>query len=1144
MTPRARRLGEQPDVVAADDAIALARRLVDAAAQYERRTSPGERRRRRRLAGLVRNSSTKEFTLALCDEVVRIGDPAQAARRFAELTGGLPPGAFSIVDRVLLRVGGLLAPRVPAVVMPLVTWRLRRETSSVILDAADPAFARHIARRRRDHMRANVNVLGEAILGDGEARHRLDLVLARLARPDVDYVSVKISAICAHVDALAFDATVDAVAERLRVLFSAAAAHNPPKFVNLDMEEFRDLELTTTVFRRVLDEPAFLDLDAGIVVQAYLPDAHGAAAELCEWARHRRARGGGRIKVRLVKGANLAMEHVEAELRGWTPAPYATKAEVDASYKRLLDALLDERYDDAVRVGVASHNLFDVAWALGRRAELAARGAAHRLEIEMLEGMAPAQAAARDAAGQMLLYVPIVDRDDFPAAIAYLVRRLDENTAPENFLTALFDLAPDTPTFAREAAKFRQAVLDRHGVSVVSRRSQDRRAAVPDRELHEPFANEPDTDVTRPVNRAWLAEALDTWRPPDAPVPAVIGGEQVVTTQVAEVALPASPFRCYRVTQADRQLVDAAVAVAVAAQPGWWRLGVEGRARLIDRVGSVAAGHRHETLATMAHDAGKTIGEGDPEVSEAIDFARYYARSIVASVGEAATARPEPLGTVVVAPPWNFPYAIAMGGVLAALAAGNTVILKPPPQTPLTASLVARHCWEAGIPGDVLQFVPCPDGDAGRQLLTHPDVDAVILTGAHATARMFLDWKPSLRLHAETSGKNSMVITATADIDAAIKDLVRSAFGHAGQKCSAASLAIVEASLYDSPTFLTRLHDAVSSLRVGPGFTLSSDVGPLIDPPSGPLARALTTLDAGESWLVAPRRLGDDRLWSPGVRIGVRPGSWFARTECFGPVLGVVRADDLDDAIRIQNGTDYGLTAGLHALDPGEITSWIERVEAGNAYVNRGTTGAIVRRQPFGGWKDSVVGPTVKAGGPHYVASLCRWVDDGTLGVEAAFSGYRRWAAIEIDAGADRSGLVAESNVLRARRLPHGVALRCGSEATSHQVELARAAAEAAGTGLVVSYAVDEDDDTFAARLAELRVDRLRVLGTTSDVVRRAAHAAGVPVDDAAPVAAASIEMPRWTREQAVAITLHRHGHLRADRERLVPSGVRSGRDE
>ena len=233
---------------------------------------------------------------------------------------------------------------------------------------------------------------------------------------------------------------------------------------------------------------------------------------------------------------------------------------------------------------------------------------------------------------------------------------------------------------------------------------------------------------------------------------------------------------------------------------------------------------------------------------------------------------------------------------------------------------------------------------------------------------------------ARRAGRTRWSISATADVDQAIADLVRSAFGHAGQKCSAASLAIIEAPLYDDPAFLERLRDAAATLRVGPAADLATDVGPLIEPPARPSTGRLTTLDDGESWLLEPTcRSADRRTWTPGIRLGVRPGSWFARTECFGPVLGVIRADDLDHAIAIQNDSDFGLTAGLHALDPDEVERWVDRVEAGNLYVNRGTTGAIVQRQPFGGWKGSSVGPTAKAGGPNYVASLMRWSDDESI---------------------------------------------------------------------------------------------------------------------------------------------------------------------
>lgn len=1101
-------VGHDDDEQRIADAVALVRQWVAAAAEIESAADRSQRRRRRRLAALVSDPEAADFTVRLTDEVSRMSLPSRAAHRFAALVRNADLSALPRLDRWLLRVGAVVAPVMPRLVMPLVHRRLWSESDGVILPADDPAFADHLRRHSEAGVRSNVNVLGEAILGDGEARRRLAMVIERLRRPDVDYVSVKISAICPSITPLAFDDTVERVVDRLRPLYRVAASFDPPKFVNLDMEEYRDLDLTIAVFRVLLDEPEFEALEAGIVLQAYLPESRAAARDVATWAVERRRRGGGRIKVRIVKGANLAMEHAAAELAGWPAAPYDSKAEVDANYKAVLDVLGDRAYDDAVRIGVASHNLFEVAWALGLRREQVAAGRPARIEFEMLEGMSPSQSAVvRSATGDLLLYSPVVTRSDFAAALAYLVRRLDENTAPDNFLAHVHDLAARPDVFDREAERFSVAVRQRHLVSDAGRRVQDRTqpptrampAACGDVSAPAPFVNAPDTDWTRRPNRDWIAEAM---RAGDAEVH---DGDRVTPAEV-----------------------DRAIARSVAARGSWAATSAADRAAVVDRVGDEFEAARGRLLAVMASDAGKTVAQSDPEVSEGVDFARYYAREAVRLASIPGGVSSSPLGTVVVTPPWNFPFAIPAGGVLAALASGNTVVLKPAPQTVDTARLIVDLCRRAGVPDDVLQFVPAADDDAGRRLITHPDVSVVILTGAHATADMFHSWRPELRLHAETSGKNALVISAAADLDEAVADLVASAFGHAGQKCSAASLAIVEAPLYDDPRFLERIRDAAATLRVGPADDLASDVGPLIEPPGPILLRALTDLDEGERWLLRPEsRSADRRLWSPGIRVGVRPGSWFARTECFGPVLGVIRADDLDHAIEIQNSTDFGLTAGLHSLDPAEIERWVDTVDAGNLSVNRGITGAIVQRQPFGGWKRSAVGPTAKAGGPNYVATLCRWADDGAVDADTVAVSFAAWwrttGAVEHDA----TGLTVERNVFRYRSLPGGVAVRFGPLATERHRALVRAAARTVGCRLVVSEAAAEDGSAFAARIVGSGVDRYRAVGLPiEDEVAVACHRAGVSVADAVPVGAPEIELPRWLREQAVSVTMHRHGRV------------------
>ena len=800
-------------------------------------------------------------------------------------------------------------------------------------------------------------------------------------------------------------------------------------------------------------------------------------------------RRGAPIKLRLVKGANLAMERVDAEIHGWHVAPHRSKHDTDACFKRMLEFACRRENAEAVRLGVASHNLFDIALALVLRER---NQIEELVGIEMLEGMAPAQSRiVRREAGSLLLYAPIVNREDFGSALAYLVRRLDENTSPGNFLTTLFSLEPGSRAWVEQRDRFLAAWEARNTIA-----TRSHRASLPKRATGT-FSNEPDTDWTRREARVRLVEApADRETPPESGAPEI----------------------------------EAAHATAEANGNPWRRCDDSERARLLHRCADQLSATRFGSIALLREEGKKAPAEADAEVSEAIDFARYYADH--ATVPAGLTARP--LGTIVVTPPWNFPFAIPCGGALAALAAGNRVILKPAPETVRIGWWLARQLWEAGIPRDALQFVACSDGETGRRLIEDDRTSAVILTGAWETANKFRDWRPALPLFAETSGKNALVVSAMADRELAAKDLVRSAFGHAGQKCSAASLGILEREVYEDPVFRRQLRDAARSLAVGPSGDPASIVTPLVQAPNERLLRALTRLDDGEEWLLEPRASSEDPcLWSPGIRLGVRPGSWFHRTECFGPVLGLMCADNLEEAIAWQNDVPFGLTAGLHSLDESEIAFWKGRAEAGNLYINRGITGAIVRRQPFGGWKRSGIGPGAKAGGPNYVNQFRILTDAGDEGEQAVELDYRRNWETHFAVAHDPTGLACESNEFRYRPC-HGVILRLSgrdTRADERAESRARLAARIGGVRLVVSRAGEESEADLVARLPDLAAgEGLEFLRTSGDPpgdeLLRAAFACDLNWIDAPFVDAGRIELTRWTREQSVSETRHRYGNI------------------
>jgi RHH-type proline utilization regulon transcriptional repressor/proline dehydrogenase/delta 1-pyrroline-5-carboxylate dehydrogenase len=490
--------------------------------------------------------------------------------------------------------------------------------------------------------------------------------------------------------------------------------------------------------------------------------------------------------------------------------------------------------------------------------------------------------------------------------------------------------------------------------------------------------------------------------------------------------------------------------------------------------------------------------------------------------------------------------------------------------------VLARLFWEAGVPRDVFQFLPCPDEPVGSRLVSDARVAAVVLTGSSDTARHFLRMRPGRALFAETGGKNAFIVTDLADRDLAIHHAVHSAFGHAGQKCSATSLLVCESQVYDSNAFRERLADAARSLHVGSAWDPRSVVTPLIRPPENPLRRALTTLEPGETWLLEPRvDPANPNLWSPGIKLGVREGSATHRTELFGPVLAVMRADDLDHAIRIANGTPYGLTGALHSLDDREQQRWIEAIDVGNAYVNRGTTGAIVQRQPFGGCKASSFGPGAKAGGPNFVVQLMQLrqrdqLDAGIapgdavselmpalerpLASAAERAALRRAAASYAKAWRDHFGVVhdpsrllGQDNLFRYRPA-HGMVLRLERGARVLDVSSALAAARTCGTAIRVSVGEDDGDgrdclaalaawphvveseEALAARLESDGIGRIRSLGSPGAPLRDAAAAAAIHCEDAPVLANGRVELLRYLLEQSVSIEVHRHGNL-GDRE-------------
>ena len=1083
-------------------AIAIAKQLLQRA---QERQTPAEQHQQAELDRMLGHLPDKATLVEMTDQAFRTRTASRVADQLTHILDmqGVPR-FFSPLDRTLLRGFQSFGGYLPGVAVPLVKEKMRRETANVILPAEEEMLVEHLQLRSEQGLRMNVNFLGEALLGEQEAERRMQRYLDALTHSRIECVSVKISTIYSQILPVARQHTVEVIAERLAELYRAALTHRfegsdgrvSTKFLYLDMEEYRDLHLTTEAMKLALKSPDLDQVRAGIALQAYIPDSSAVLNDLLDWSGERVKRGGVPLTIRVVKGANLEMERIEASLKGWPQAVFLAKHLTDAHYKAMVRSLLDPAHHQSIRVGIASHNLFDIALALWWASE---NNALDYVQFEMLEGMANHQRRALfEVTGSMLLYAPACHQEEFLHAIGYLIRRLDENTGPDNFLRHAFNLEVDSPEWNRLADDFSASLQDINDVPCRPRRAQDRRTTPQQPTVARSwleYLNEPDTDWSLPYHSKWIGDVLDDWSVKcddrAIEIPLKIGDlsfplQDDTTRASYDPSRPGTVVCRYR--QASIAEVNRAIELARRDASGWRNTTLEQRHQQMRRAAQLMRERRGDLIAAATADGGKLVGEGDSEVSEAIDFTEFYPLTVARFAQRSSVS---PRGVVAVVSPWNFPVAIPCGGVAAALAAGNSVILKPASQTVLPALLVCQCFWEAGIPTDALQLLPCRGDAGGEALVSDERVEVAILTGGTETAQTMLRARPSLDLMAETGGKNATIVTALSDRDLAIKHVLQSAFGHSGQKCSATSLLLLEQEVYEDPAFRNTLIDAASSIRVGSAWHLENQMGPLISPPSGPLARALNQLEPGESWLLAPQSDPENpQLLRPGIKWDVQPGSFTHCTELFGPVLGVMPFRRLDDAIELVNATGYGLTSGLESLDDREQSWWEQSINAGNLYINRSTTGAIVLRQPFGGMGASAFGAGLKAGGPNYVAALLRFGDprlgenqdypqDSELSeplgeLLARYRGpqserlARRVASIhtaaiqEFLSTYDPVKLLGEDNLRRYLPVPH-LRVRLENHDSLLDVLTAAAAAVAVGCRAVFSYDDDLQDDVIEA---------------------------------------------------------------------------------
>lgn len=829
-----------------------------------------------------------------------------------------------------------------------------------------------IDRLRKDGMTFTIDLLGEAVITETEAEEYLQRYIELIEQlsqkaqtwkrkegidlaageeiPQVQ-VSVKLTAFYSQFDPLDPQGSKEKVCQRIRILLRKAQELGAA--IHFDMEQYRYKDLTLAILKELLTEEEFKDrTNLGITLQAYLRDSYEDLKDIIEWAKQR----GNPLTVRLVKGAYWDQETIKSEQNHWAQPVYNDKAATDINFEKMTRLLLENH--QYLYAAIGSHNVRSqaVACAIAESLQIPPR----RFEMQVLYGMGDKLAQALVKRGHRVrVYCPY---GELLPGMAYLIRRLLENTANSSFVRQNQEEKPISELIAPPELS-----------------NQKERSLTTTENKYIPAA---DTDYADKEKRSKAEQALakvkdslgKTYLP-------YINGEYVQTENYLDSVNPSRESELIgQIGQISLEQAEQAMVAAKTAFTGWKNTPATERAAILNKAADLMEEQRHELNAWICLEVGKVIPQADAEVSEAIDFCRYYAAEMVKLdsgynydvAGENNRYFYQPKGIAVVISPWNFPFAIATGMTVAALVTGNCTLLKPAATSSVIAAKLTEILIAAGIPQGVFQYVPGKGSQVGNYLVEHKDTHVIAFTGSREVgcniyqqaAKLQPGQKHLKRVIAEMGGKNAIIVDESADLDQAVVGVVQSAFGYTGQKCSACSRVIVAAPIYD--IFLNRLVEATKSLNVGATDDPSIQIGPVID--ASAKAKILEYIATGkqQSTLALEMDVPEGGYYvSPTIFSNVAADHIIAQEEIFGPVLAVIKADNFEQALAIANGTDYALTGGLYSRTPSRIEQAYRDFEVGNLYINRTITGAIVNRQPFGGFKLSGVGS--KAGGPDYL---------------------------------------------------------------------------------------------------------------------------------------------------------------------------------
>lgn len=987
----------------------------------------------------------------------------------------------------------------------------------------------------------------------------------------------QIKTICINIADLSsfrkFNMTYEELEENLKKIYRAALKADKDKLIIINIENHSELDITIEVLKKILLLSEFLEVKIGISLQAYFPESFEIQKELIEEAKKRLEKNGAPILIRITKGEKLTQEQISAAINNWPSPTYLSKVETDANFKKMLLLGCDEVNTKAANIAIVTSNVFDISFALLLIKE---KNLEPSVYFEIAEGRS--RNALRKALEKLIgknlkVLCPIVFKKKFHLACNFLLGKINDVTNSENIVSQLNNLYPGTKNWEEQSDNFKQSLemIDKISNKRKQKHNRDKIVKISN-QIN--FENEPSTDFSIKTNILWSEKIIEKAKEHTIDdIPLIINGEKIKTTYIGFGNNPSNPKTTfYKYFLADENQIERAIKTAKENEKKWSQTPLEKRCEILLRVAQKLREKRSFFIQTLIVDIGKNISEADMEVSDAIDVIEYQTKHMLEISRAKKDIKFEPKGTFLIKPSWKFPLSTAAEEIASALVSGNTLILKPLSSCPLVCYQLVLLMYEALVPKETLQYLNCSDELFEKKLIADPRIDSVVIFTSAKEAKKLISLRNGLEISAITGGTNTIIVTANSDKEQAIKAIIDSAFSFSGQKFSSASILILEKELYNDLEFKNYLKDAAQNLIVGSAFDPSVTVTPLIDEPDAELKRALLSLDKNESWLLKPKIDKDNpNLFSPGIKYGVQIDSFTKTHELYGPILSVMEANDLDEAIKIANTSKYALSSSLHSLDIRQHAKWLNNIQGGNYFINTKNLNAKVKRQPFGGYKDSSFGSGYKSGGPNYILNFVNltqidlpkgklpvndWVNSLTSFLEnmdlsfeqlgvwyASVANYAYyWKRLKLEV--DHSKILGQDNI--QHYIPRqNITLRLNKDTFALDALRVCAAALTCSAPLEISWTsfklleefnwidllpilsnIEESEDEFIARIKEGKIKRLRLTTKASDKLKKAAANSACYIIDKPVLANGRLELLHYIKEVSITYDYYRYENL------------------